>query len=67
MPETQVMTNAFTGSIEEFTQFQTVIQSDHAYIHRGYAQTAIIDLGSISAATYIGFTTPTTASGSYVH
>jgi len=52
---------------ETLTGYSAVIDSDHAYIHDGIAYTAIIDLGTISAATKIGFTTPTVASGKYVH
>lgn len=49
------------------TGFYTVIQSDHRYIHRGWAFSGIIDLGSISTTQYIGFTTPSVESGKYVH
>lgn len=52
---------------EHLTGFQASIGSDHAYIHDGIGFTAIIDLGSISAATDIAFTTPTVASGKYIH
>lgn len=52
---------------ENFTGFLTNISGDHRYIHEGKAFTAIINTGSISAAYRIGFTTPTVASGKYVH
>jgi hypothetical protein len=49
------------------TGFMGVIDSDHAYIHKGLAFTLVVDLGSISTATKIGFITPTVASGKYIH
>jgi hypothetical protein len=48
---------------EPFTGFVTEISSDHAYIHKGIAFTAIINTGAISAAYDIAFTTPTTEQG----
>ena len=55
------------NALEHLTGFFAVIDSDHAYIHDGIAFTAVIDCGSISAAYDIAFTTPTVASGKYVH
>lgn len=55
------------NAIEDFTGYLGVISSDHAYVHQGKAFTAIINTGSISAAYDIAFTTPTAASGKYVH
>lgn len=55
------------NAIERFTGYIGVIGSDHAYVHQGLAFTAIIDTGSISAAYDIAFTTPTVASGKYIH
>lgn len=52
---------------EELTKYVGVIGSDHAYIHDGIAFTAIINTGSISAAYDIAFTTPTLASGKFIH
>lgn len=52
---------------EAYTGYMGVITSDHAYIHKGIGKTIIIDLGSISAATRIGFTTPTVASDKVLH
>lgn len=61
--------NIFLGAFERFTNFLSVIQSDHAYIHQGIAFTYIGTTGSLAAAatTSIEFTTPTVASGKYVH
>lgn len=61
------LTAMFNYIIEPCTKFISVIQSDHAYIHKGIAYTGIIDTGSISAAYDIAFTTPTVASGKYIH
>ena len=55
------------GQQDRFTGMQCVVQSDHAYIHDGLGFTAIIDTGSISAAYDIAFTTPSVASGKYIH
>ena len=55
------------GAIEGFTGYMGVIGSDHAYVHQGLAYTAIIETGSISAAYDIAFTTPTVASGKWIH
>jgi len=52
---------------EELTGYIGTIDLDHAYIHDGIAFTSIIDTGSISAAYDIAFTTPTVASGKYIH
>ena len=54
-------------SQENLTKYWGIIESDHAYIHGGIAFTAIIDTGSISTAYNIYFTTPTVASGKYIH
>jgi len=55
-------------SIEEYTGYIGVIDSDHAYIHSGIAFTSIINTGSISVAYDICFKTPlTTANHQYVH
>lgn len=55
------------GQCDDFTGYQAFVGSDHAYIHKGIAFTAIIDTGSISAAYYIAFTTPSVASGKEIH
>lgn len=55
------------ASQEDFTGYTGVISSDHAYIHKGIAFTAVINAGSISAAYDIAFTTPTVASGKFIH
>ena len=52
---------------EKLTGYQGSISSDHAYIHKGIAFTAFIDIGTISSVTRIGFKTPSVASGEYVH
>ena len=52
---------------EALTGYMGVVSSDHAYIHKGLAYTAIINTGSISAAYDIAFTTPDEASGIFVH
>lgn len=61
------MTEILEQQQEPFTGFNTIIGSDHAYIHAGKAFTALINTGSISAAYDIAFTTPTVASGKYIH
>lgn len=53
--------------LEKFTKFKIVIDSDHAYIHKGYAYTAIVDAGTISAAYDIAFTTPHADTGKFIH
>lgn len=53
--------------LEDLTGYAGVISSDHAYIHDGIAFKGIVDAGTISAAYYIGFKTPTVASGKYIH
>lgn len=63
----RILTTIYNYVIEPFTKFFSVIQSDHAYVHKGLAYTSIIDTGSISASYKIGFTTPTVASGKVVH
>lgn len=65
-----VISNKNGGYMEEaFTQYLPVIQSDHAYIHQGLAFTYIGTTGSLAAAatTSIEFTTPTVASGKFIH
>ena len=59
----------FLGAFERFTKFLSVIQSDHAYIHAGLAFSYIGTTGTLAAAatTSIEFTTPTVASGKYIH
>ncbi len=52
---------------EGLTKYQAVISSDHAYVHKGIAFTSIINTGSISAAYDIAFTTPSEASGKFIH
>lgn len=63
----QKLLNKMLYAFGALTGFYTVIQSDHRYIHRGWAFSGIVDLGTISTTQYIGFTTPTGASGKYVH
>ena len=55
------------NAIEKDTGYMGTIGSDHAYIHKGIGFTAIINTGSISVAYDIAFTTPTVASGLFVH
>lgn len=52
---------------EPLTGFLSEISSDHAYIHKGIAFTAIINTGSIDAAYDIAFTTPAEGTGKYIH
>jgi len=52
---------------ECLTGYKGVITSDHAYIHDGKAFTAILSTGSISAVYRVGFTTPSVASGKFIH
>lgn len=59
--------NKIINGYEHFTGYNAVINSDHAYIHLGKAFTTAVNAGSISAVYYIGFVTPTVASGKYVH
>ena len=54
------------SAIERFTGYVGSISSDHAYVHKGYAFTAIVNTGSISAAYDIAFKTPLVANA-YVH
>ena len=61
------LVNLWANAFESITGFSTTIGSDHAYIHDGLAFTALIDTGAISAAYDIAFTTPSVASGKYVH
>jgi hypothetical protein len=55
------------GFKERLTGYIGTIGSDHAYIHKGIAFTAVIDVGSISAAYDIAFKTPKVESGKFVH
>ena len=52
---------------EDLTGYWGVIDSDHAYIHRGLAWTAVVNTGAISALYKISFKTPTVASREYIH
>ena len=54
---------------EGLTKYMGVIGSDHAYIHDGIAFTVLGITGSIAAGatTKFRFTTPTVASGKYIH
>lgn len=63
----QRLTQISENEQEGLTGYKGVIDSDHAYIHKSLAYTAIIDTGSISAAYDIAFTTPTVLSGKEVH
>lgn len=61
------MSGLMNQTVESLTGYQGVIGSDHAYIHKGLAFTATMTAGSISSAHNICFTTPTVASGKFVH
>jgi len=63
----QILLNKLLGAFEKLTGFHAVVQSDHAYIHEGYAQTAIIETPSSATPYYIGFTTPTVESNKFIH
>lgn len=63
----QKLINEFLDIFEGLTGYVAQISSDHAYIHKGMAFTALIDTGSISSAYHVAFTTPTDASGKYIH
>jgi hypothetical protein len=52
---------------EGLTHYAATISSDHSYVHKGLAFTAIINTGSISAAYDIAFTTPSENVGKYIH
>jgi len=52
---------------DTLTNFPISISGDHAYIHKQKAYTALVSVGTISAAYKIGFKTPSVASGKYVH
>jgi len=52
---------------EGLTNYCANISSDHAYVHKGLAFTAIINTGSISAAYDIAFKTPAESEGKYIH
>lgn len=56
-----------TQEQEGLTKYKGVITSDHAYIHQGKGFTAVINVGTISAAYKIGFTTPTAAVNRHIH
>lgn len=65
-----VISNKNGDYMEElFTKYLPVIQSDHAYIHKGLAFTYLGTTGSLSAgaSTSIEFTTPSVGSGKFVH
>ena len=49
---------------DKYTGFQTNIESDHRYIHEGKGFSALVEVGTITAAYKISFTTPETL---YVH
>lgn len=49
---------------DRFTGFDVALSGDHSYIHEGKAFSALIALGSISAAYKISFTTP---ANKYIH
>lgn len=61
------MTEIIEQEQEGLTGYTAIIDSDHAYIHDGIAYTAIINTGSISSAYDVAFTTPSEASGKYIH
>ena len=52
---------------EGLTKYAGVISSDHAYVHKGLALTAVVSAGSISSAYNISFKTPATWAGKYIH
>ena len=52
---------------ENLTKYVGVINSDHAYIHKGIGFAAVIDVGTISGAYNISFKTPSVASGKFIH
>ena len=54
-------------AVEAFTGYMGVIGSDHAYVHKGLAFTSVVNTGSIDALYKISFTTPTVASGLWIH
>lgn len=51
--------------IDKLTSQQSIMQSDHTYIHAGISFSVALSLGSISAAYHIAFETP--GPGTYVH
>ena len=53
-------TELLKGMKELFTGFMTVISSDHAYIHKGWAFTGLIKTPSITIPYHIAFKTPAT-------
>jgi hypothetical protein len=52
---------------EGLTKYQGVISSDHAYIHQGKGFTYVFYAAALNGTTRIGFTTPSVASGKFVH
>jgi hypothetical protein len=58
-----------SGILDNLTQMQAVIQSDHAYIHLGKGYILCITSGSIAAAgvEHISFKTPPVTSGKVIH
>lgn len=67
MAGTKSFDDYFRDFQERLTGYLAQISSDHAYVHKGWAYTAVIDIGSISAAYNIAFTTPTVASDKFIH
>lgn len=63
----QLLVNKLIGVFESLTGYIANISSDHAYIHKGWAFTSLINTGSISAPYDIAFTTPITEDGKYIH
>ena len=63
------LTEIFEQSQESLTGFQTMISSDHNYIHQKKGFSISTNTGSLaSAATYkFAFTTPAASTGKYVH
>jgi hypothetical protein len=57
----------FNGMTERLTGYLGVIQSDHAYIHEGWAFSAFIAAGSISGAYDICFKTPLASENKFIH
>lgn len=61
------MTELLKAMQECLTGYMGVIGSDHAYIHDGKAFTAFVNTGEILAAYDVAFTTPSVASGKFIH
>lgn len=55
--------------IENFTGFLTIISSDHNYIHQGIGFSVVYQVSALGAGAkvYLGITTPSGASGKYIH